>query len=147
MLKNIRKNLERTAESPIFAASNLSRGTNAAVLPRPAFFVATPYRKLITTTPCRESGNRPGAFAIKSQTARSVVFLCLKINRMTTKSFSGLLPLIGEWLGAESSMFTAMCGERVTRREVVQTAVGLALLLAVIGLADAVATWVAGGAL
>ena len=51
------------------------------------------------------------------------------------------------WWHGESQSFTAMCGERVTRREVVQTAVGLALLLAVIGLADAVATWVAGGAL
>lgn len=139
--------MERAAESPIFAASNLNCGPNAAVLTRPAFFVAIPYRKLNTTTPCRESGNRPGASAVKSLTARSVVFLCQKINCMTTNTFSGLLPLIGEWLGAESSMFTAICGERVTRREVVQTAVGLALLLAVIGLADAVATWVAGGAL
>lgn len=145
MLKNIRKNLEFAAAGCIFAASNPKCSTNAAVPLRPAFFVANFFRNNSTTTPCRVSGNRPGDFAFRILTARSVVFLCLKTKCMTTKSFSGLLPLIGEWLGAESSMFTALCGERVTRREVVMTAVGLALLLAVIGLADAVATWVAGG--
>ena len=146
MLKNIRKNLDFVAAGCIFAASNLHSGPNAAVLLRPAFFVATPYRNISTTTPCRESGNRPGALASKSQTARSVVFLCLKITSMTTRTFFGLRSLASEWLGGECRLFTALCGERVTRGEVLLTAAGVCLLLLAVGSVETVATWVAGGA-
>ena len=146
MLKNIRKNLDFAAAGCIFAASNLHSGPNAAVLLRPAFFVATPYRNISTTTPCRVSGNAPGASAIKSQTARSVVFLCLKIHSMTTRTFFGLRSLASEWLGGECRLFTALCGERVTRGEVLLTAAGVCLLLLAVGSVETVATWVAGGA-
>ena len=142
MLKNIRKNLERAAESPIFAASKSISGPNAAVLTRPAFFVAIPYRKLNTTTPCRECGNAPGGFANRTLTARSVVFLCLKTISMKQTSIS-LGSALSAWWHGESRSFTALCGESFTHGEVLLTCGGILLFMAILQIAG----WLAGGAL
>ena len=52
---------------------------------------------------------------------------------------------IGDWLSAESRSFTAMCGERITRAEVVMTGVGTAALILSVVLAVKLANWLAGG--
>lgn len=73
----------------IFAASNLKRGQNAAGT-LPAIFVPSLYRNHCITMPCRVSGNRPGASAFKSLTARSMVtFLCQNLNVMQTENRMG----------------------------------------------------------
>ena len=56
---------------------------------------------------------------------------------------------MGLWLDAESESFTAMCGESITRREVIQTAAGIILLATAIccavHISDFIASWLAGG--
>lgn len=70
--KKSQKSLDATHNNIIFAASNYPCGQNAAGI-HPAIFVPLSYRNQRITTPCRESGNRPGASARISLTARSVV--------------------------------------------------------------------------
>ena len=142
MLKNIRKNLERRDFRPIFAASNPISGRNAAVLMRPAFFVPPSFRNFSIATPCRESGNRPGDFANRILTARSVVFLCQKTLSMKQTSIS-LGSALSAWWHGESQSFTALCGERVTHGEVLLTCGGILLFVSILQIAG----WLAGGAL
>lgn len=40
------------------------------------------------------------------------------------------------WLSEESASFTAMCGERVTHREVLQTLMGIMLLVSITWIAE-----------
>ena len=70
--KKSQKSLDAMHNNIIFAASNYPCGQNAAGT-LPAIFVPPFYRNQRITTPCRESGNRPGASARISLTARSVV--------------------------------------------------------------------------
>ena len=70
--KKSSKSLDAMDNNIIFAASNYPCGQNAAGI-HPAIFVPLSYRNQRITTPCRESGNRPGASARISLTARSVV--------------------------------------------------------------------------
>jgi len=59
----------------IFAPSKLYCGADAAGL-RSGVFCAPNFRERNITTPSRDAGNRPGVFAVKYLTARSVVSLC-----------------------------------------------------------------------
>lgn len=56
---------------------------------------------------------------------------------------------MGLWLDAESESFTAMCGESITRREVIQTAAGIILLATsiccAVHISDFITSWLVGG--
>ena len=141
----------------IFAASNLNCGQNAAGN-HPAIFVPPLYRNHRITTPCRESGNRPGALAVKSLTARSVVHFCQILTVMNQKQIGVPFTLVSakaifcrmlaiccnsfqklqDWKERENAWFSALCQERVTNHEVLLTAaavfVGLPVVLIIAGL-------------
>ncbi len=124
----------------IFAASNQNRGTNAAGNIR--LFLChhfTGNRSI--TAPCRVSGNRPGAFAYRSLTARSAVLFYVKnymqIRKENVPAFTLLtwremfchfLRKWQEWKSSENVWFTAWCGERVTNGECAATAIVVCLV-------------------
>ena len=75
----------------------------------------------------------------------------LNIFKVMQKSKSiGIAAAIQAWLDSESVSFTAICGEQVTHREVLQTAAGIMLLASAIccgiRIINLIATAVAGGA-
>ena len=52
---------------------------------------------------------------------------------------------IGEWLSEESRSFTAICGEKFTRAEVILTCMGTAALILSVIMGVKLASWLAGG--
>lgn len=73
----------------IFAASNLRSGSRCRRNNIRLFLCQLTSRENNITTPCRESGNRPGASASKSLTARSVVFLCQILEVYEIRNIAG----------------------------------------------------------
>lgn len=76
---------------PIFAASNLNCGTDAAGF-EASVFCATTYLGNNHTTPSPESGNRPEVSAVKNLTARSVVLLCQNLTANDNLNNSRIRP-------------------------------------------------------
>ncbi len=74
------KSLDVSRIFPIFAPSNLRSGAETAGITSSLFCIHTLLENNRITTPCRESGNRPGASASKSLTARSVVSVCQNLE-------------------------------------------------------------------
>lgn len=71
-----------------FAPSNLKCGQDAAAPQARLFLCQRTSRNNNHTTPCQEPGNRPGALAFESLTARSVVFICQISNGSVFNHFS-----------------------------------------------------------
>ena len=64
----------------IFATSKLKCGAETAGITSSLFCIHTLLKNNRITTPCRESGNRPGVSAFEYLTARSVVSVCQNSN-------------------------------------------------------------------
>ncbi|MBR6263206.1 MAG: hypothetical protein IKR05_08325 [Prevotella sp.] len=66
------------------------------------------------------------------------LYYCYKHYCMKSKKSLSIAAAIGVWLDAESVSFTALCGESITHREVLQTAAGTLALIAAVAVGGAV---------
>lgn len=65
---------------------------------------------------------------------------------MKKQATMSIAAAIQGWLCSESRSFTALCGERFSRAEVIMTGMGIAALTWAIVVGVWVANWLAGGA-
>ena len=72
-------------------------------------------------------------------------FIFAKIHSMKNQVSMNAASAIGAWLSEESRTFTAICGEKFTRAEVILTCMGTAALILSVIMGVKLASWLAGG--